>query len=71
MDKKLTLRLNKTLIEHAKQHAKRTEKSVSEMFANFVTALDSLEAREDLDVDALLPTTRALLGIMKSDHDAR
>jgi hypothetical protein len=71
MNKKLTLRLNETVIEHAKQHSMRTGQSVSEMFANFVTALDSLEARKELDVDALLPITRALLGILKPDHDAQ
>lgn len=71
MDKKLTLRLNDTVIEHAKQHAKKTGQSVSEMFANFVTALDGLEARKELDMDALLPITRALLGILKSDHDGQ
>jgi len=77
MDKKLTLRLDEALIEHAKQHAEKTGKSVSQMFANFVTALDGLEARKEadtesgLDVNALLPITRALLGILKSDHDAQ
>ena len=71
MDKKLTFQLNETLIEHAQQHAKRTGKSVSEMFANFVTTLDDVEKREELDVDALLPITRALLGILKSDRDAQ
>jgi hypothetical protein len=71
MNKKLTLRLNETVIEHAKQHSMRTGQSVSEMFTNFVTALDGLEARKELDVDALLPIARALLGILKSDHDAQ
>jgi Family of unknown function (DUF6364) len=75
MDKKLTLRLNETLIEHAKQHAEKTGKSVSQMFANFVTALDGLEAKkhadadDGLDVEALLPMTRSLLGILKSDKE--
>jgi len=74
MDKKLTLRLNEALIEHAKQHADRNGKSVSQMFANFVTALDGLETRKKsgadtgIDVDALLPVTRSLLGILKSDR---
>jgi hypothetical protein len=71
MNKKLTLRLNDTVIEHAKQHSMRTGQSISKMFANFVTALDCLESRKELDVDALLPITRALLGILKSDHDAQ
>ena len=75
MDKKLTLRLNESLIEHAKQHADRAGKSVSQMFANFVTALDGLEEKKqpgaaiEIDVDALLPTTRTLLGILKSDRE--
>ena len=75
MDKKLTLRLDEALIEHAKQHAEKSGKSVSQMFANFVTALDGLEARKqpdaegELDVVALLPLTRALLGILKSDEE--
>ena len=75
MDKKLTLRLDEALIEHAKQHAEKTGKSVSQMFANFVTALDGLEARKQpdaddgIDMDGLLPITRSLLGILKSDRD--
>ena len=75
MDKKLTLRLNEVLIEHAKQHADRTGKSVSQMFANFVTALDGLETRKHpggdtgIDVETLLPVTRSLLGILKSDRE--
>lgn len=75
MDKKLTLRLDEALIDHAKQHAEKTGKSVSQMFANFVTALDGLEARKQpdaenpLDVDTFLPMTRALLGMLKSDGD--
>ena len=75
MDRKLTLRLDEALIEHAKQHAKGSGKSVSQMFANFVTALDALEARKQLDagsgldVEALFPVTRGLLGILKSDKE--
>lgn len=75
MDKKLTLRLDEALIEHAKQHAEKGGKSVSQMFANFVTALDELEARRqpdaegELDVAALLPLTRALFGILKADKE--
>ena len=75
MDKKLTLRLDEALIEHAKRHAENNGKSVSQMFANFVTALDGLEARKQptaesgFDVDALLPVTRGLLGILKSDKE--
>jgi hypothetical protein len=75
MDKKLTLRLNEQLIQHAKQHAEKAGKSVSQMFANFVTALDGLEEKKQpgagntLDEDALLPVTRSLLGILKSDKE--
>ena len=75
MDRKLTLRLDEALIEQAKQHARKSGKSVSQMFANFVTALAALEARKQLDaesgldVDALFPVTRSLLGILKSDRN--
>ena len=73
MNKKLTLRLDEALIEHAKQHAAKSGKSVSQMFANFVTALDSLEAKKQpdagigFDADAFLPITRSLLGILKKE----
>jgi len=75
MDRKLTLRLDEGLIDHAKQHAEKHGKSVSQMFANFVMALDGLEAKKQpeaqdaLDVDTLLPITRGLLGILKSDAE--
>lgn len=73
MNKKLTLLMDEVLIEHAKKHAEETGKSVSKMFADFVTALDSLEASKQLDaenaldMDTLLPTTRALLGMLKTE----
>jgi hypothetical protein len=66
--------LNDQLIAHAKQHAERTGKSVSQMFAHFVAALDDLETKRQPDAendlnDELLPITRSLLGILKSDKD--
>ncbi len=51
MDKKLTLWLDEALIKRAKRHAKKNGKSVSRMFANFVTVLDCLEARKQPEID--------------------
>ncbi len=70
MDRKLTLRLDEKLIEHAKQHAEKAGTSVSQMFANFVAALDSIEDKNQSQAahqfSEYSPLTRSLIGLLRT-----
>ncbi len=61
MHTKLTLRIDKALVQQAKTHAARRGKSVSQMFGEFVTALGASGKSER----PLPPVTASLLGVMK------
>lgn len=66
MQTKLTLRLDDALIAKAKAHAASHGRSVSELVAEFFTALASRQTpaiASDNWMDALDPATRQLLGI--------
>jgi hypothetical protein len=58
---KLTLRLERDLIERAKKIARLRGKSVSRMVADYFRALDTVH-KEDQDV---APLTRSLQGILR------
>lgn len=60
MQTKLTLRLDRTLIERAKAHAARSGSSLSQMVAGFFAMLEAPEP----DEDDLPPTVRALFGAL-------
>ena len=64
MQAKLTLELEKTLVERAKRHAEASGKSVSQLVAHYFAQLG-----EPFDEEALPPITRALSGALK-DVDA-
>lgn len=67
MNTKLTLTIEKEVIEIAKKYAKEKGHSLSEMVENyfkFVT-LDRIEIKEN----ELSPKVRKLRGIIKSDRD--
>jgi hypothetical protein len=61
MHTKLTLRLDDTLVERAKQEAARRGKSVSRMFADYIDSLrpDAKRARN------LPPVTASLRGVLR------
>lgn len=59
MHTKLTLRLEARLIDKAKRYAERSGKSVSQLVADFISAID---AGEDLPGMATSPRVRALRG---------
>ncbi|MFB3133135.1 MAG: DUF6364 family protein [Rhodothermales bacterium] len=66
MQVKLTLRLERDLIERAKRYAKQRGTSVSQMVANYFQALTAEDAAS-VDTDAnwkqrLPPITRSLVG---------
>ena len=61
--KMLTLRLNRRLIEHAKQYAAKHNVSVSELVETFFRRL------EDSDEAAHTPLVRQLTGILPEEVD--
>jgi hypothetical protein len=60
MKTKLTLRMEETLVSEAKTHAMNRGKSVSQLFGDFVKALNESPSPESLP-----PVTRSLVGVMK------
>lgn len=63
MPDKLTLRLDKKLIDRAKKHAKKQGTSVSKMVANYFEALESPE-KEQFE-QSLPPITKSLAGVLE------
>lgn len=61
MHTKLTLRMDEILVREAKAQAARRDKSVSQMFGEFVASLG-----KGKPTDRLPPVTDSLLGVMKS-----
>jgi len=60
MQTKLTLRMDDALVREAKAQAAQRGKSVSQMFGEFVSSLESRPSRRRLP-----PATDSLLGVMK------
>ena len=63
MQAKLTLELEKTLIERAKRNAEASGKSVSQLVADYFAQLG-----EPFDEEALPPITRSLSGILSGTN---
>jgi len=61
MQTKLTLRVDEALIRRAKEHARRSGKSVSRIVADFLALL---EAPTEKQMVELTPTVRSLLGAL-------
>nr|VFJ74399.1 MAG: hypothetical protein BECKFM1743C_GA0114222_107882 [Candidatus Kentron sp. FM]VFJ74839.1 MAG: hypothetical protein BECKFM1743A_GA0114220_108002 [Candidatus Kentron sp. FM]VFK08385.1 MAG: hypothetical protein BECKFM1743B_GA0114221_100681 [Candidatus Kentron sp. FM] len=66
MHSKLTLRMDDSLIQQAKDQAARRGKSVSQMFGEFVSLLSTSSKRE-YDIP---PITASLLGIIENHPQA-
>lgn len=62
---KLTLTIDKKIIETAKKHAKKNGKSLSAMVENYLKTLNSKERSSD----NLSPTIESLMGIAKVGSD--
>ncbi len=60
MQTKLTLRVEKSLIERARQYARKSGKSLSQMVGEFFAVLEEPAAEESLG-----PVTRKLRGVLK------
>ena len=63
MNTKLTLRMDKALIERAKHYAAQRGKSVSRIVADLFTAL---EKETPKDMAPLTPTVNSIKGILKN-----
>lgn len=70
METKLTLRLDDTLIRHAKSHAEKSGRSVSRLVADFFSVIDQVDVSDGTAgavpgaQPVLPPITRSLLGIV-------
>lgn len=71
MQTKLTLRIEKELVQKAKRHSRKSGKSVSKLVSDYFRIIDAAEGSEE-DVT---PWARSLLGVMKgsgvSEEDYR
>jgi len=59
---KLTLRIDSELIEHAKLYSQKTEKSVSQIVADYFAMLDEWSASK---MEELPPITQSLQGVLR------
>jgi hypothetical protein len=64
MQTKLTLRIEKELVQKAKRHSRKAGKSVSKLVSDYFRIIDAKEQGED----DLTPWARSLLGALKG-HD--
>jgi len=61
MNTKLTLRMDEMLVQQAKYEAKLRDKSVSQMFSEFIEGL----ASQKKSCSSFPPVTSALIGVLK------
>lgn len=74
MKKKLTLRMEKDMIERAKAYAKERGLSVSKLVENYFAALTAPRPEDDRDEDGreqLSPITRSLVGCLRGPETER
>lgn len=64
MKNKLTLRLDKALINRAKKHASKKGTSVSQLVANYFSVLEE----EEDSSETFSPITASLIGILKDSE---
>ena len=64
MTTKLTLTVEKTVIEKAKAYAKKTGRSLSELVENYLEAITLNEKEENLS-----PRLKKIVGVVKLPHD--
>lgn len=67
MSTKLTLNLNKEVIEEAKSYAKHHKTSVSKLVENYLNSLTRASKKKS----AVSPLVESLTGIIPSDYDER
>ncbi len=69
MQTKLTLRMDASLIRRAKEYAEARGKSVSQIVADFFSALEAGEQVETTVVRELPPITQSLYGRLVGSED--
>ncbi|MDR6967694.1 hypothetical protein J2X31_001706 [Flavobacterium arsenatis] len=67
MNTKLTLNLDKEIIEEAKTYAKSHKVSLSKLIENYLNSL----TRESKQKSSVSPLVESLTGIIPSDYDER
>lgn len=65
MDKKLTLSLNSTVIDRAKEYAKNRDISLSRMIENYLSSLTA----KDKDEESYSPLVMRMLGVVSLPDD--
>jgi hypothetical protein len=65
MDIKLTLSLNKTIIERAKDYAKSHKVSLSRLIESYLSSLTVIK-KQDIEIT---PLVESLSGVIKLDND--
>ena len=67
MDTKLTLKLDKTIIQKAKIFARENKVSLSNLVENYFESLTKKDDKKELNIS---PTVKALSGILKLKDDS-
>jgi len=65
MDKKLTLKLDKEVIENAKSYAKKKHQSLSKLVGNYFDYLSRVEETSDFDFSALVRELSGVIDLKK------
>jgi len=68
MDSKLTLKLNKSVIEQAKEYAKEHQVSLSRLIENYLASLTQKEKSNKKDIE-ITPFVKSLSGSIKLPKD--
>lgn len=68
MDSKLTLKLNKSVIEQAKDYAKKNQVSLSRLIENYLASLTQKEKSKRKDIE-ITPFVKSLSGSIKLSED--
>ncbi len=67
MDSKLTLKLDKSVIEKAKQYAKENKISLSRMIENYLTAITE-NTRKDKGISPLVKSLTGVVDLKNEDY---
>jgi len=67
MDSKLTLKLNKSVIERAKQYAKENNISLSKMIENYLQAV-TIRKKNKIKISPLVESLTGVIELEKNDY---